>query len=289
MSDELHGDAGTELDHEGCPAIIDGSGQIRKLGAILVPGLRSSFPVFEDKFPRMTDDEIKAYIVNGRPKSGRHEFDSSWIADQGQFGSCNGWASAKALERARVRKGLPRVRLSGSSVYAMVNGGRDNGSIPEEAMTAMQSRGAVPESISSVNEIYERNYSAADWAEAKKYLAGECYATHDRQAYLTGLAMGFDGVIALQAGNNFMRLDSDGIAGHDSGPGNHANCNDDILLIGDKIVIDDANSWNKSYGTQGRAYITWESHLAQPSKSFAFFLIRTASDSPDGTNPPVVS
>lgn len=272
-----------------CPTIIDGAGIVRKLGAIEPPpGLKSAFPLFEDAVPLLTDDEIRDLFANG-PKSGRVYFDDSWIADQGQFGSCNGWASAKALEAARERKGLPRVKLSGSSVYARINGGRDNGSIPEEAVAAMQTYGVVPEGPSRVDEIYMSQYSAADWQEALRYRAGECYVTRSRQAFLSGIALGFDGVVAVHAGNRYMNVDADGVAGSDSGRGNHAVRIDGGKVLGSRILLDQPGSWNLGYGIRGRAYLEWERHLAQTSQAFAFYLIRSAADDPSGTAPPATA
>lgn len=289
MSQHIHDDAGTELIDDDCPAIIDGSGLVRKLGAVIEEGLVSSFPVFEDALPLLSDDEIKEYITSGRkPKSGRHVFGTDWIADQKQFGSCAGWASAKALERARFRKGLERVKLSGSSVYAQVNGGRDNGSVPEHAMKAMQERGVVPEGPSAVNEIYMRHYSETDWKIASRYRAAECYTTRDRQALLTGVALGFDAVVAVMAGSRFMRLNGDGIAGSDAGRGNHAVLIDDVDIVADELVFDMANSWNVTYGENGRAYLTWDRHFRGTVGTFAFYLVRTATDDPQGDNPPDV-
>lgn len=272
------------------PTIIDAAGIERKLGAIEPPpGLQSAFTLFEDWVPLLTDDQIRDIFANG-PKTGRDVFDESWICNQRQFGSCNGWASAKALEAALYRKGIrPRVPLSGSSVYARVNGGRDNGSVPEHAMVAMQTYGAVPEGPSRVDEIFMRHYSEDDWRTALRYRAGECYTTRSRQAFLSGIALGFDGVVAVHAGNRFMRVDSDGVAGADSGRGNHAVRVDGGRVLGNRILLDSPGSWDVTYGVRGRAFLEWERHLAQPSGTFAFYLIRTAADDPQGTTPPEVS
>ena len=135
MNNPLHDDAGKELIFDDTPSIYDAEGNPRKLGA-LIPDLTlsASFPLFEDSagVPLLTDDQIKDYIVNGgKPRSGRVVFGDDWVRNQGQYGSCNGWASACALERARVRRGLKRVQLSGSSVYSRVNGGRITAASPK--------------------------------------------------------------------------------------------------------------------------------------------------------------
>lgn len=276
------------FEYEGCPAILDDAGVIRKLGAIAPPeGLKSSFTLFEDAFPLLTDDELRDLFANG-PKSGRAFFDESWICNQANFGSCAGWASAKALEAARERKGLARVKLSGSSVYARCNGGRDAGSIPEECMVAMQRFGVVPEGPSRVNEIYMSQYTASDWAEAARFKAGECYTTRSKQAFLSGIALGFDGVVAVHAGSRYMRVDGDGVAGADGGRGNHAVRVDGGKLLGNRILLDSPGSWDVTYGVRGRCYLEWERHLAGTVGTFAFYLVRTAADDPNGQNPPTV-
>jgi predicted nucleic acid-binding protein len=292
MNNPLHGDAGKELIFEDTPSIIDADGAVRKLGA-LVPNLTlaSSLPLFEDAsgVPLLTDDQIKDYIVNGgKPRTGRTVFGDDWICNQAQFGSCNGWASACALERARMRRGLKRVKLSGSSVYSRVNGGRDNGSIPEDAMVAMQKYGAVPLERGPANKIYANQYTAADWAEGARYRADECFTTQSRQALLTAVVLGFDAVVAVHAGNNYMRLDSEGVAYGDNGPGNHAILYDDLVLTQSGLLaFDHAGSWGlNGYGVRGRAFHTWERHLVQPVRNFRFYLIRSTKDDPQEPNPP---
>lgn len=85
-----------------------------------------------------------------------------------------------------------------------------------------------------------------------------------------------------------MRMNGDGVAGVDGGPGNHAVCVDDIDMLNDgTLILDDPNSWDLSYGVRGRAYLLRE-HFRQPIQNFAFYLVRTALDDPNGNNPPAI-
>lgn len=291
-NNDLHPDTGVETFLESCVAIIDAAGVPRKLGALIDPDTTrvSAFPVFEESGVRiMTDDELRSYCLSGgKPKSGRHVFGDDWCKDQKNYNSCAGWASSAALERARVRRHLPRVRLSGSSIYALCNGNRDAGSVPEEVMRAMQNYGCVPEELGPIGKIYARQYSDADWAEGARYKADECYVTRDRQAFLTGLALGFDGVAAVHVARNYFTLDGRGVAYGDQGRGNHAILYDDLDVLGDgTLVMDHMGSWGLGgYGKKGRAYHTWERHLATPKNYFAYYLIRSTKDDPRDTNKP---
>ena len=266
--------------------IVDGAGEIRKLGCLLPPaGFVSSFPVFEDAVPQLSDLEVEDIAKSG-VMDGRKKFDSTWIADQKSHGSCNGWAGAMALSRARVRRGLERVMLSGSYLYSLINGGSDNGSMLEDGMKTMQSRGIATAATVGWDQIYPSQYDRAKAdAEAARFKGFECYAVKTKQGLFSAAALGFDVVVAVHVGNRFMNVDANGVAGADSGPGNHAVGADGIIWIGGRPYLTGFNSWNLSYGAQGRMNMGWE-HFEQPFGYHVFYAIRSTGDDPSGHNPP---
>jgi hypothetical protein len=258
------------------------NGRKRKLGTLKPPaGFVSSLPVFESAVEPL-DDSTLTRIAKSNSATGRTMFDSSWIMDQGQYGSCNGWAGASALSRARVRRGLKRVNLSGAYLYSLINGGRDNGSMLDDGMRTLQSRGcATLDSVKS-NQIYPSKYDRkkAD-REAAKHKSFEAYQIGSREGLWTALALGFDVVVAVHAGNAFSNIDRNGIAGVNNGGGNHAVMADGLLYAGGEIVADGANSWGTRWGDRGRMLLRWK-HFEQTIGVHAFYSIRSSIDGDDG-------
>ena len=70
-------------------------------------------------------------IDKDRVKS-RDLFGDDWVYNQGNIGSCNGCAGAKALERSRVKSGMDHVVLSGEYLYSRINDSRDIGSMLDD-------------------------------------------------------------------------------------------------------------------------------------------------------------
>lgn len=258
------------------------NGRKRKLGTLKPPtGFVSSLPLFEAAVEPL-DDSTLLRIAKSNSATGRTMFDSSWIMDQGQYGSCNGWAGASALSRARVRRGLKRVNLSGAYLYSLINGGRDNGSMLDDGMRTLQSRGcATLDSVKS-NQIYPSKYDRkkAD-REAAKHKAFECYQITSREGLWTALALGFDVVVAVHAGNAFSNIDRNGIAGVNNGNGNHAVMADGLLYAGGEIVADGANSWGTRWGDVGRMLLRWK-HFERTIGVHSFYAIRSSTDGDDG-------
>lgn len=266
--------------------VVDPTGELRRLGCLLPPaGFVCTFPVFEDAVPLLSDTQIEDIAKSGSA-DGRAKFDASWIQDQKSHGSCNGFAAAMALSRARVRRGLDKVILSGAYLYSLMNRGRDQGSTLDDGMKLLQERGCATAATVGWDAIYPSRYDRAKAdAEAARFKGFECYQARTRQGLFSGLALGFDAVVAVHAGNRFMRVDAEGVAGVDGGPGNHAVLADGIYWTARGVTATGANSWNTTYGANGRMGLTWD-HFAQTTQYHPFFLIRSTGDDPSGTNPP---
>lgn len=213
--------------------------------------------------------------------------DNSYVADGLGVHNCNGFASAMALSRARVLRGLARVLLSGAYSYSRMNGGRDNGSILEDGMKNMQQYGICPESLVGWDQIYRNQYDAAKAdAEAARYKGFECFAAGTKEGWYSGLAMGYVGVCAVHVGNDFMRMSGEQIAGVDNGPGNHAVLAEGLSWRG-QVVEDGVNSWGLTYGDRGRMGLVW-AHHAQTFGYHMHYLIKAGIDDPQGEEPPVI-
>lgn len=267
--------------------IIDDAGVDRMLGTLVPAAPPSGFKLYADSGkPMFTLDTIRKFGTENDTK-GRSRFDSSWIMDQRSHGSCNGYAGASALSRARVRRMLPRVDLSGAYLYSLINGGRDDGSMLDDGMREVQNGLATRETV-GWDAIYPSRYDRAKAkAEAARFKAHECYQLRTQEELFSALMADFDCVVAVHVGNSFMRLDGDGVCGGDRGPGNHAVCVDGFTVLRDGTLCADlANSWNLTFGDQGRGWLTWSRHFAQTVGPHGFYAIRSASDDPEGDNPP---
>jgi hypothetical protein len=265
-------------------------------GVIVGTGLQAplrqgftTFPEYDEVGPMLTMDEIKTAAATGAFR-GRDKFDKSFIKNQRSHGSCNGFAGAAALTKARVRRLLDRVDLSGAYLYSLINGGRDNGSQLLDGMETLATRGIASESTVGWDAIYPTRYDKgkAD-AEAAQYRAFECYAVRTEQALFSALVNNFDCVVAVHANNGFMKLDSNGVAGGGDGPGNHAVSADGVELIGEELSADGVNSWDVSYGDDGRMGLTWKRHFRPTTKYHVLYAVRSTIDGSKGKKPPVAA
>lgn len=259
--------------------IVDVNGLVRRLGSLLPPeGFVSSFQTFESEFPVWDDADIRKVITDPNRTPRRRYFGDYWIMDQKSHGSCNGFAIAAALSKARKLRGIfDDLLLSGAFAYSTMNGGRDQGSALENGLRNVQSIGICPADLVTWDMIYPNQQPRNAKAEAAKHKGLKCYAAQTLQGFRTGIAAGFVGVIAIHAGSRFQRLDSRGIAGVDNGPGNHAIHCDDLAMVGGVEVFDAVNSWNLGYGTRGRAYLTKDS-FSQTFGKHTFYLVASTEE-----------
>lgn len=219
--------------------------------------------------------EIKK-LLEGRAKR-RQLFGPDWIYNQGQIGSCNGCAGAKALERSKYLAGQDHTPLSGEELYSQINGGQDRGSMLDDGIYALKENGVADWRPEHRERFRERAFTEQDRKTRKDNKALEAYGVDTELELATGLALGFVGVVAVHATNNFMRLDHKGIVHPSSGPGNHAVGVDDVTIIDGKLAFDMFNSWGTQYGDKGRGYLLWNEHLREPNQYHYFYLIRAVA------------
>lgn len=260
--------------------IVDETGEVRRLGSLCPPdGFVSAFEqTFEDEKPVWTDEEIRRVITDPNRTPRRRVFAKEWIVNQGSWGSCNGHACALALSRARYLRGIQdKLILSGSWVYSLINSGGDNGSALEDGLKAIQKYGACPADLVKPSMIYPKLQPKNAKDEAAKHKGLACWRVATKQGFRTAVAAGFPVIVAVHAGSRFQKQNASGIVGVDSGNGNHACLVDDLLLLHGSEVFDLANSWGLNYGTEGRAYLTWDS-FEQPFSRHTFFAIGSTSE-----------
>lgn len=258
--------------------IIDECGEVRRLGSLMPPaGFVSSFNTFESEKPLWDDSDIRKVLSKNLPTC-RDIFGTEWVQDQKSHGSCNGYAGSGSLQAARWLRGIrDKLKLSGAYLYSKINGGQDNGSALEHGLRAIEKWGVAPADLVPWDQIYPREQPRNADQEAAKHKGFKCYAVQTRQGFRTAVAAGFPVIVAVHAGRNFQRLNSQGIAGVDSGRGNHAVFVLGAKLIGGTEVYDMQNSWNVRYGTSGRAFLTWDS-FAQTFGNHTFYAVASTDD-----------
>lgn len=254
----------------------------RKLGLTLPdPMYNSNIPVFEQTFPDnvLKDGDIQDILTDPRRTPRRLIFDTHWIieGDQGQHGSCNGYAGASVLSKTRYLRGIQDgIVLSGSYVYSWINNNQDNGSALDRGMAELMAHGAPPSKMCPNTMIY-RNQTQQFDAEAIKHLGLACYALTSKQGFRSAVALGYLCVVAMQVGNDFMNYKGKGTAPVIKGPGNHAMHVDDAEIIGGVENYDLVNNWNMTWGDLGRGLVTWDAFVT-PFTVHQFYVITSTSE-----------
>lgn len=259
--------------------IRDESGEERRLGSQENPdGFVSAYSPIEAAIEVWDDVTIRRVITAGSRVPRRAVFGPSWIQNQRSHGSCNGYALGGGLSKARWIRGIQdKLLLSGAFPYSLMNGGRDNGSMLGDGLQIVETHGSCSESLVPWNMIYPHQQPSNARAEAAKHKGLVCYSAETLQGLRTGLAKGMIAIVAVHAGGNFQRLNSNGIAGVDSGRGNHAVHVDDLCIVNGTEVFDMCNSWGTGYGTMGRAYLTKDT-FSQTMSVHTFYLIGSTEE-----------
>lgn len=239
--------------------------------------------------PILSKDQIRQVIESPDRTPARERFPAKqWIKQQGRRGSCAGYAGAWALARARVSVGLPFVPLSGEFLYAATNDGVDAGSQLEDGMVAMQTKGVCREQLVPHETFRWSIITQAAKDDAANHKGFECYSVDDESELASGLAFGFFGVVAVQAGGRYQQINERGLRNASRGVGNHAVGVQDVRIASDGVFeFDEFGSWGLGNGQNGYAWLRWSMHLATTSKHHAFYLIRAAGDGQQNNVPRV--
>lgn len=244
---------------------------------------------YGDVGPMLTRDQVLEIITSPTYRGGRKRFGPELIKQQ-ENNSCNGQAGAGALERCRVEKGLPYVKLSGTGLYAQVSGGRDQGSMLDDGMHAMMSNGVPPYELCSDEYLYRQDDMSQEAKQAcGRFRAHECHRIDDEDMLLSALASDFFCVVAVHVGRNF-QVTQNGVINPSDGPGNHAVLLDGLVYDAGRFYEDMANSWGvREWGVGGRGLTNWDMHFRTTSRYHAFYAIRGALDDPENPLPPIAA
>lgn len=254
--------------------IVDDNGEVRRLGTLAPPAdMVCAMPVFEETNEVMDMADIIKLAKNPDKTPSEVMFGDEWMQNQNSHGSCAGYGGSGGFGKTRFKRGIrDKKRFSGAFLYSLVNGGRDNGSIPEDVLRKMLEVGVCLEETVPWDQIYPRQQSSNAKAEAALYKGLDGYVAKSIEGLYTGMARGLIAMIVVHAGRNFQRLNDKGVAGVDSGSGNHAIHADELVFEGGDLFMKGVNSWGLQYGQRGRAKLH-RSSIEQPWRNHRMYLL----------------
>ncbi len=209
------------------------------------------------------------------------------ILDQGQVGSCVAHAFSTAMMKARDLAGMSYVPLGPTSLYAQIDGGRDQGSDPADAVTALEQSGIctladVPDSFVQWGAI---SAAAKQTALRFRISAAGVYTLASFAEMVTADYLGFAVTLTINVGNNF-NPGSDGIVGFAGGMANHdVSGGEAYKLINGVPAYRLRNSWRADWGINGCGWCTAQHIDGQPQKEL-IAIKWVLSDPLDPSNPP---
>ena len=212
------------------------------------------------------------------------------IKDQGQYGACNGHATATAIEYARSVVGMTHVPLSAWYVYAILCNGWDRGSSISDALNQINDDGIAPESLVPWGTINPRQLTQSARQSASRFKAEYAASLTTWDEIVSAVALGQSLDLSVCVGGNFSSLDSEGVPPAYRGPGNHA------VMVGGGIktsrrwgkLVRMANSWGTAWGQKGFCWLA-KAHI-EAGRYFECYSVSAVYDDPqDTTNPPMVA
>ena len=199
------------------------------------------------------------------PQAEWTEFDewpnSVKVKDQGNFGACNGHATASGGELVRYVAGMPHVDLSAWGVYAVLCNGFDRGSSIMDAFALIKDRGVPPDSTVPYGTINPRKIAASAWEQAKRFRMELGVRVTAQQQIMTAVQRREPLNLSICVGAGFDDLDAEGIARLGTGTDNHA-----VTIYGGakrakngRWIVKMLNSWSPRWGLKGFCWLYLDS------------------------------
>lgn len=193
------------------------------------------------------------------------------VYDQDGIGQCASSSACTVLEACRYMAGLPSVTLSAGDLYSRVNGGRDQGSLPEDNLDELLKNGVAP--ASKVPYIWNgRRYTdSATVAARKPNRIAEAYLCDSFDAMASALQQGFLTQIAIWWYDNF-KPDANGVLPPQGrgGRGGHALMAYGLVKLPDgtwALLV--RNSWGPGWGNS-RDGVLGAGNCIIPESLFSF-------------------
>lgn len=211
--------------------------------------MRAGMTSFRDYLRSVGKDLIprSEWVEIDRSKSLGKKF----INDQRQCSGCVGWSAAQALMRERALRGAKFYKLSGASIYARINGNRDQGAIITDALEALRQYGACLEEQFDYPRIYLRDMSRDAIETAKRFRLTEGLTLSSFDEICTAIQMGFIVQYPIMVGDKYEKFDQYGCCGFSPGPGNHSVHADGMLKRGGRWFPVNPGTWGDDWGPFG--------------------------------------
>lgn len=246
MSDII--DAKSQTGHD-LPGFVTPDGQVRLLAALPNKGTYKFTP-YRAANPVLNKSEIKSFARVRKDVP---------ILNQGQVGSCNPHGATSANMRARSIAGQVFLLLSASDLYAQINGGHDQGSVPEDAANSLTTRGQaldseIPEGFYTAAQIARKSSTANQTAARFKADPESFYQIDSYEELYSAIALDFCCFFTVRVAGNWNNFDANGSPPFRPGYGNHVTSDDNSLEVtsGGDIIVPSRNSWDYSWGNNGR-------------------------------------
>lgn len=247
------------------------------------------FPVYAPAGGNYSPNDLKD-IFAARKRSRLVMPFSRFGTNQNPYSSC----AAHGLRNGFVRDIFARtgnfIDLQPHSAYAWVNGGSDNGAALSACMKEIETKGMLTTADARKEQIYLSQYPKELWKKALRF-RGHAFEARDKESYLTGLARGLFGAVAVDVNNSYMNWNGNGLTPFGFGNGNHCVCCDDAewnSQTGD-FDLTGPGSWGEQWGQDGYWRNGWNA-FQRTVQYHSFYLLEGSFDDPeDETQPPAVS
>lgn len=242
--------------------------------------LRTAFARFSARYP----------VV---PRDAWRDVDYSWhgirTRDQRSTSSCTGHAIQAAFMTLRAAAGMPKVELSATFPYAQVNGGVDRGASVSALLRVLMQLGTCTEAECTLDQLFKNQISVQAYKTAEDYRLQEGFACRTFDEFASSLVLGFTGAIGIMVGQNFGRLDRNGVAPlPDVAIGGHALAIVGLKKLGGEWHLKLHNSWGENFGFDGGYCYISERHTQRLLDGFALVIPRESAREDDRDEPPDV-
>jgi hypothetical protein len=216
------------------------------------------------------------------PRNRWQEIDLADLAgevwDQGPHGSCVGHGGAKAFEIAfRMAGGtVPDSGFSPTSLYALINQGRDRGAIVSDAMDALLETGICTMAECPESVIYERDIPDSANATRARFRVSDAFHCGTFDEIGSALQLGFPVAFGIPIGDGFNNPGPDGVIYTGGMPlGGHCMCAKGTIRMSDgSWGLKVRNSWGRRWAHEGDCILV-EAHFRGTCDAFAVRASRT--------------
>lgn len=205
------------------------------------------------------------------------DIDLSWeshrILNQRNTSSCVAHATATGMEILYKQRQNVQKNFNPYFMYALINGGYDDGAYISDAMSASMKYGICEtDAFPSDKVYYKRSLTKEAYDNAARFKLDQAYRCTSFDQICQALNLGFVVNIGINVGDNFTSVDSEGIAPLARGVlGGHS-----MLACGLKNhpkygwLIKVQNSWGSNFGIKGYCYLRKEAFGGRALDCFAF-------------------